>query len=360
MKFMKWIMVTLMALTLLGSAGGVLAQEETPSEAGRGGVRGEVTAVSDTNLTITTRNGQSVTVNVTHETEVLLIGNGGEGSLSDIQVGDLVGVRGPKNEDGSIQARLIALLPADFEKLDKIRGKVTAIEGDTIVVENREGSQRITTTAETKFRRGKEEGSLADVEVSNFVFALGEKQADSFVAKVVVAVTKEQLKKHTLRGQVLSVDASAGILTVESLGGKEGTWTVKATPETKYRVPGTADPALADIPVGAQVIVLGQPDEGDSKSGTARFIGVIPVEAQGSARTLGEVIAINGATFTLQSLRRGELTIVTDDSTQYLTRGEQEVSLANIKVGTKVIVMGELVEGEEKSIQAKLVGIQLR
>jgi hypothetical protein len=42
-----------------------------------------------------------------------------------------VGVRGPKNEDGSIQARLIALLPADFEDLDKIRGKVTAIEGDT-------------------------------------------------------------------------------------------------------------------------------------------------------------------------------------------------------------------------------------
>jgi hypothetical protein len=95
MKFVKWIMVTLMALMLLGNTSAVLAQEETPLVARGVGVRGEVIAVSETNLTLAARNGQSVTVNVTNETEVLLIGSGGEGSLSDIQVGDLVAVRGP-------------------------------------------------------------------------------------------------------------------------------------------------------------------------------------------------------------------------------------------------------------------------
>jgi hypothetical protein len=160
-----------------------------------------------------------------------------------------------------------------LKELDKIRGKVTAIEGDVIVIENPQGSQRITTNAETKFRIGQEDGSLTDITADNFVLALGEKGDDSFVARVVVAITKEQLKKH-------------------------------------------------------------------------------------GRRVHGEVTAIDGTSFTLQTAHRGELTILTDEATQYRTPGGEEVSFDDIEVGAKVIVAGKPVEGQEKTIQAIIVGLR--
>ncbi len=269
----RWILIALTSLTLLGNVSTAFAQEDNPPQGRRGGVRGEVTAVSDTTLTVAARNGQSVTVNVTDETKILLLASDGEGGLADIQVGDWIGVRGSKSEDGSLQARLIAVLPKDLKELDKIRGKVTAIEGDVIVIENRQGSQRITTNAETKFRIGQEDGSLADITADNFVLALGEKEDDSFVARVVVAVTKEQLRKQVLRVR-------------------------------------------------------------------------------------GEVTAIDRTTFTLQTPRRGELTVLTDESTQYLTLSGEEVSFDDIEVGAKVIVAGKPVEDQEKTLQAVLIGLR--
>jgi hypothetical protein len=336
-----------------------LAQEEPAFQGQGGGVRGQVTEVSDSILTISTRAGQTVNVNVTPETKIILLDQESAGNLSDIQVGDWAGVRGPKNEDGSIQARVVAVLPQEFKELERIRGKVTTLEGSTIVVRNLRGTQRLTTTAKTKFRIGPEAGNLSDITPDNFVLALGKTEGNEFTAQFVVAIKAEQVKKHMLRGEVLSVDTSTGTLTVQARGGQQKVFTVKTTAETKFRIPQVDDPTLADISVGAQVLVLGKLDQEGSQSGTARLIAVIPSEFQGSRRALGEVTAVSGATFTLKTVRRGEVAVVTGDSTQYRTRGGQAVSLADVKVGSTVLVIGEPVPGQDQTIQAKLVGIKV-
>ncbi|MFC1975845.1 DUF5666 domain-containing protein [Chloroflexota bacterium] len=369
---MKLTTITILILTLLAGAnvafaqGGVqdgvqdkaqdgsrLGDAERPGRGG--GLRGEVTAVGDDSLTVATRNGKSVTVNVTDETRIQKL-DSGQGSLSDIEVGNMVGVRGQKNDNGSVQARIIVVLPGDLKDMDRVKGKVTAIEGEVIVVENRQGSQRITTNADTKFRIGREEGSLADIEVDHLVLALGEKQDDGFVAKVVIAATKDQVRHHTLHGKVLSVDVDEGVLTVETQGDKEGTWTINTTGQTKYRVHGIENPTLADVSVGAHVIVVGKADEDSDNTGTARLIAVVPEQVKG--RVFGEVTAvIDDSSFILQSRQRGEFTILTDESTKFRTRGQQEVSFEDIKVGSKVIVVGEPVEGQDNTIKAKMVGL---
>ena len=360
-SWIKWIWAVIAVIFLLGHGGTALAQEgDAPAQFRQGrGVRGEVTEVTGSTLTISTRNGETVSVNVSAETKVLRLGSGAEGDVSSIQVGDLVGVRGPKNEDGSIEARIVRVLPQELKDMAKVRGRVSAIEDSTLVVKTLKGEEQIATTAETQFRLGKEEGNLSDIEVGSFVLAVGDKQNEAFTAKFVVALSREQIQKHMLRGTVESIDPNAGTLTVKALRGEQNTFTVKTTEQTEYRIPDVESPTLADIQVGTQVIILGWRDESDSQSGTARLIAVLPAELQGSFRAAGKVTALSDTSFTLQTLRRGEVTVLITDSTQYRARGEQEVSFADIAVGSKVLIVGEPVEGQEKTVQAKLVGIKL-
>jgi hypothetical protein len=359
----KLVIVVMMALTVLGSTNVAFAQENVPIdvEAGRG-ARGKVTEVGADGLVITTPAGHNVAVQVNSQTKIWIVEDERQGDLSDIQVGNFVGVRGQR-EDDSIEARIIIVLSEDPRNLAKVGGKVTAVKGKVIEVENRQGVHQITTDDNTRFRVGKkEEASLKDINEGDPVFAAGVKQDDgTFLARLVVLVTGEQLRRHTLRGEVLSVDPENRLLTVEARGQKEGVWTVNTTEETRYRVPGVQNPTLADINAEDHVLVVGRPNEDAEKSGTARLIAVIPERFRDAALVRGEVTGVNNGhqTFTLHTLRGDDITVLTDESTRYRTRDDQDVSFKDINKGTKVVVIGKRVEDQASTIQAKIVGIQL-
>lgn len=361
-KFSKLCVVMMTLLALLTTAGTAFAQETNlTTNRPAGGLRGEVTAVGDNSLTVSTRNGQSVAVNVTDETKIRLLKDRTAGELSDIEVGNFVGVRGTKNDDGSVNARWIVVLPENPKNLDRARGKVTAIEGSVIVIENKDGqSRRIATDENTRFRKGKEPASLADIAVGDPLLAVGQKQSDgSLLARLVGVVTGRQLRQHTLRGQVLSVDVVAGKLTVEAQGEKEGTWTVQTTADTKYRIRGVDNPSLENIEAGNTVAIIGHKAEEGDNTGVARVIAVIPDEFKDSIRVLGDVTDIEGTSFTLDS-RRGLVTVLTTADTQYRTRGGQDVTFDNIEVGQKLLVIGRPTAETDRAITltAQVVGMK--
>ncbi len=356
-SLMKLAALLMIVIIGLGSAGVALADEgHPPPQPPRRDpvVRGEVTAISDTTLTVAAGEDRTVTVQVSDETQVRILGQG-EGSLADVQVGSFIGAHGPRQEE-TVEARLIVILPDDPRNLSGRGGQVTAIEGSIIQVKNRQDQeQAITTTDQTRFRVNGEEASLADVEVEQLVQAVGREEEDgSFVALAVMATSRENLRRHFLVGKVIAVDTDQATLTVEARGNKQGTWTIHTTPETKYRVPNVENPTLADVPPDAPVIIAGQPAEDGSQSGTARLVAVAPPRA----RAAGEVTAIEGSTFTLESLQGETLTILTDDTTRYRTRDGQELSFEDVEVGGKVLVLGQPVEEQERTIQAKVVGLK--
>lgn len=248
-----------------------------PGGPGRG-AGGKVTAVGDNSLTLENRAGETVTVNVTGETRIMIAETRSEGSMSDIDVGDNVRVMGRPNDDGVVEARGILVLPDG----DIAGGRVTAVDGNNITVENPEdGSVTIVTNADTQFRLGPDEtGSLADVTVDKMVMAFGDLQEDgSLVARLVFI---------------------------------------------HERGPGPGP------------------------------------HGPGKGHAAGEVTSIDGATFKLDPILRDiELTVLTDDSTEYRTRTGDEVSFEDIQVGSMVVVKGRPVEGQENTIQAEVVGIKL-
>jgi hypothetical protein len=180
--FTKYLIAIMLVVAALGSSAISYA---APSERGPGrGLGGEVTAVGDSSLTLVNRNDEAVVVNVSDETEIHFVATQSDGSLSDIEVGAHVSVRGRRTQDGSVDARSITVQPDG----DKVRGRVTAVDGTTITLENREGSATITTDGSTEFRLGQEAGSLSDVSEDSSVVAFAETQADGSLAATLVII----------------------------------------------------------------------------------------------------------------------------------------------------------------------------
>ncbi|MCB0163858.1 MAG: hypothetical protein KDI79_06515 [Anaerolineae bacterium] len=242
-----------------------------------GGVTGEVTAIDGSTLTVSDRDGESITVNTTEDTQVFLVETGSDGSISDIQVGSNIGVRGQRNDDGSVEARGVTVMPAG----DMAGGRVTNIDGGQITVDNPrdETTTIITTDDKTTFRLGRdnEAGSITDVTTDSTVMAFGETQSDgSLTARLVL------IHAHGMKG-----------------------------------------------------------GEGGPRQG---FRG-------------GEVTAIDGANLTVHNRDGTDITIVTDGSTEYRTRDGADVSFDDIKVGSRIAVKGESVEGKDNTIKAAVIDI---
>lgn len=276
MKITKIVGTFILILLAAFSASGV-AYAQTPPATRPAALRGEITTVSSSGFSLNTPAGDDITVNVTADTRIWLAETRSEGSLTDIAAGKFAGVRGTRHNDGSVTARGVLVLAQNPHDLDRMHGKVIAMEGSTLVVENRAGEQqRIVTDENTRVRIGRQPGSLADINLDDPVLALGNLQGDgSLQAKLVTVVTPPQIRRHTLRGEVLSVDAAAGKLTVAATGQKEGTWTITTTDQTRYRASGIDNPTLADIAVGNQVVIVGRAAT-EEKSGIAWAVAVIP------------------------------------------------------------------------------------
>ena len=168
------------------------------------------------------------------------------------------------------------------EGVIKMQGKVTAISDTTLTIQSEnEQSHQVMTNSETKFRIGKQQGSLTDIKIGDLIGIMGKKQDDgAILAKQVIVTTGQQGRKQIIHGEVLSIDTGAGTLTVQvSKGNQVGEWLIKTTPETKYHIPKVDNPTLANIEVGSQVKVMGKA-EGDSKSVTALSISMRPKGGQ--------------------------------------------------------------------------------
>lgn len=249
---------------------------------GRGGPGGKVTAVGDGSLTIENKEGESVTVTVTEDTQVMVAETQSEGSLSDINVDDNVRVMGrPAEEGDSIEARGILLLPAG----DMAGGRVTAVDGNVITVENprEESAATIVTNDETRFLLGRDggEGSLADVTEDKGVMAFGDTQEDGSLAANVVLVHERPgpggpghhgpREGHT-GGEVTAIEGSS--FTIAPFRGEADSLTILTDDATEYRTRSGAEVSFENIQVGGHVMVKGQPVEGQENTIQAEVVGI--------------------------------------------------------------------------------------
>ncbi len=162
------------------------------------GVHGVVTSIDGTTFTLKTVDGTSFTVKAGDATiQKFEKGEGPVGiSLSDLEVGDSVGVRG--EIDGTV-VTATAVMSGSGEKGmgmhghrggHGVLGEVTAINGTTITLKSLDGTTYTITASDATVSRVIE-GSIADIAVGDRIGTHGTVEGTTITAKHIMDDVKE-------------------------------------------------------------------------------------------------------------------------------------------------------------------------
>lgn len=344
---LKKTMLSLVLATLVLSLGSVAWAAEPQQGCF---LRGQVTAIEDTTLTVKTPGGErQVTIN--DETRFRIRGVENP-TIADVKVGDYVLAKGEPDSAGTFVAQAILVVSGQRVGQFVAQGTVSAIEETTLVLDTLQGEKQVTTDEAIFWASDVENPSLEDVEVGDQVVAWGRSDEDgNLAAKLVAIASAEELREHTVRGKVTAVEEHTLVIVT-----REGEKEVVTTSETYFHVPNVEEPGLEDIEVGRIITALGQEDGGTF---TAQIV------ALGRARRLrrvivrrsvvgGEVTGIEGTTLTVET-RQGEKTVLTDENTRFRIPGVENPSIEDIEVGDRVIALGR--RNEDGELVARVVGV---
>ncbi|HET7089385.1 MAG TPA: DUF5666 domain-containing protein [Anaerolineae bacterium] len=267
MKHKTLLVGLLVGLLALGGIG--LAHAEGPKPFGRDGRRGaiiagEVTAIDGTALTLDTPHRGSIVVQTGAQTKYRAKDNP-QSSLADIEVGDTIAARGHFTGEGAFAARIVILVPGELS--DSVRGKVIAVDGGLITVEDRDrNAVDIATSADTRFRvKGKPEASIDDVQAGMLLGAAGQFDASgALVAKQVVAVRPRGPKGGPVEvGRAAEVNGGEFALSFPD-GSTLTVTTDASTLVIRRGEDGASIGTPDDVKESARVVVMGIPSNGGS------------------------------------------------------------------------------------------------
>jgi len=217
----------------LNSDGSLLAQVVTVPQVGprQGHLRGEVLAIAGDTFTVRTARGRQPGREIqvlTDETTEFRVPGVENPSIADLQVGDKIAGEGVREEDGTVRATLVVVLPEQVARLD---GEVTAVEGTTLVLDTLGGTVNVVTDADT-------------------VSVAGTWQDETTFNAIGVSVRggRRPGQPGDVRGRAIRVETDRFVL-----GTQQGPVTVLVDGETQYRIPGVEDPGLDDIETGDAV-----------------------------------------------------------------------------------------------------------
>ena len=131
-----------------------------------------ITAINGSSISLETADGWTRTITITDETQLLK--DGEEITLAELEVGDRIRFRQTVDDAGTWTVTAIAVVsPSVF-------GQVTAVDGDSITLSQRDGSSvTVHVDGSTQFTVSGETGtSISDIEVGMIAAASGEENGD--------------------------------------------------------------------------------------------------------------------------------------------------------------------------------------
>ena len=240
-----------------------------------------------------------------------------------------------------------------------VRGTVTAVHEEEIAIESADGEETTLLIGEATqlWVPGQPPTTTIELSVGDPVVALGqpataETGSGAFSARLIVVASEEDLPKLLIRGRAVAVTRQT---IVVQTGSRERAVTV--LPRTRLWSAGGQVGSLRDVHPGDLIIALGQPTElGQWVAGVVLIVGH---QLPGPRGLQGEVTAIDAlaGTLTLQTERRGEVTVLTSDDTSYRMPGVEEPGFADIAVGDQVVVLGRPDEENPDTILARVRGV---
>lgn len=240
-----------------------------------------------------------------------------------------------------------------------VRGTVTSVDEEEIELETADGQETTLLVGEATrlWVPGQPPTTTIELSVGDPVVALGqpatsETGSRAFSARLIVVASEEDLPKLLIRGRAVAVTRQT---IVVQTGNRERAITV--LPRTRLWSPSGRVESLRDVHPGDLIIALGQPTElGQWVAGVVLIVGRQPPGPRGLQGEVTDLDAQTG-TLTLQTERRGEVTVLTDDDTSYRIPGVEDPGFDDIEVGDRVVVVGRPDEENPDTLLARGVGV---
>ena len=124
---------------------------------------------------------------------------------------------------------------------------------------------------------------------------------------------------------------------------RRGKVTVVTGENTLFRSPKARDGTAADLKEKMPVIAVGQYDTEDEQTFQAKAVAVIPARILRRHVARGELTAIEGDTLVLSSPGHDgdeEKRVQTTDETRFRVPGVEDATLADLKVGDRIVALG--------------------
>jgi uncharacterized protein DUF5666 len=199
-----------------------------------------ITAISGSNVSLATENGWTRTIDASGAT---ITKNGAAAQLSDLKVGDSVGLRERRNDDGTWTVTQIIVVPA------RVAGVVGDVSDSSFTVRLSDGSTTtIAITSSTTYTLGREAATKAALASGLQVVVEGDESGGTFTA------TEVHLAQARVGGIVTAKTGS----TITVAIGDGTTRTINVGSSTTYRIAGVTNPGLDDIAVNAAVVAVGK------------------------------------------------------------------------------------------------------
>jgi hypothetical protein len=318
------------------------------------GVLGRVSAIKTNEFTVTRRDGSEMSFLVTDETK-FLDRDRNELTSDDIVVGGWVLVAAPGKSGDKLTARVVVILPEDFdpENMAGYRGTIAGVNISanefTLKTKN---EQEVTIAVDENTNYKGEAADLADLETGMGAGVTAEKQSDGSLLAQGVRSSYPLARKI---GQVTAIDQAAGTFTLKGRDGIETTFVVNA--ETRFRSKNGKVNSLADLTEGMVGAVVAVNDPAFSNP-LAKM--VVAADKQDlpkvNVRFAGKVTAVDSKSFTIQTRNGKTITFQVTSDTRFRSRDGSVKSLADLKEGMIVGVGAKDLGNDEYQAQVVVAG----
>jgi Cu/Ag efflux protein CusF len=287
-------------------------------------------------------------------------------SLADVRVGDEATVNALAGNDGTLTA-LIVIIRRPQPRPIELSGQVIAVDmiSGTLTLQVRNNEEKlIQTNDKTRFVvPGVVTPTLSDVHVGDqaLVTALAMTNATSVarpeqLLALAVVIQRPRPQPIRLAGEVTAIDLEAKTFSLKTNAGEVKT--IVTGERTQFIVTSVKRPTLADVRVGDQAIVTGMtdPTAADPTRVLAQVVAIRrPLPRPTQVR--GEVLTIDTENLQM-TVQDGEAvkTVKWDASTRFCVLGAPRATIADIKVGDKIVAIGFL--NEDGSLQAKIIATE--
>jgi len=357
MKNKSLSMLFISATIILSSALMISAASAASLPGQKPAVRGTVTGINGTNLTVSNASGTVYTVdasnaaiskgyaglNATTTTisaieignQVIVIGtiSGTSITATSIHVGVGLSNRGGKKPGTTINKPVTIL------------GTVSSVNGASISLSAKNGNFTVDATGAKIIRRFGAAMQVADIQVGDNLQVEGRVNSTTTVTAKTIRDLSLQAKNGTFTGTVSSINGASFIMKT----GKRGQQTINTDSNTIFKK-NNQTASSSDLTVGAQIMVNGVWDR-TNKNVTAKTVNII-------IRIVP--ISINGI---LQSINGNALTVTGNNNTTYTVdaskakftyKGGRKGDLSILQANDKVQVVGKHLNGSN-DVNANMV-----